>query len=102
MTWADSTTPIEEMCHPSHAGELWKEQGSPDEIWLVCDRCRRELPGPASPSLAIAAGRGLAAGWSMKRCNSQSPLPEVATMRDLIDLSEMFCPSCTTEMDVRP
>lgn len=99
MTWSDTMPTIEEICCPTHAGDWWKDEGSPNEIWLRCDRCNRPLGGPPSASLGEAAARGLAAGWAIKRAPGQSMSVDngAVTIREIIDLAQMFCRRCSSE-----
>ena len=102
MTFCDSTTPIEELCQESHRGELWKSEGRLDELWVKCDQCDRELPGPPSPTQEQAAARALAAGWSLRRFPCEFPLPPVINMHDLLDGASCFCTRCSVEFATSP
>lgn len=99
MTFTNSMPSFEELCSPSHAGELWKEEGGKlDEIWIACSQCQRELPGPPSRTEAIALGRALTQGWMLRRNFSEFPLPETFGSRDLLDGSSCcLCPRCSVE-----
>ena len=98
MTFSDSTPSFEELCQPSHAAELWKEQsGRIDEIWILCEQCGREHAGPPSPSQEQAAARALGAGWVIRRFPTEFPLAQTFNMSALIDGAHMFCRRCAAE-----
>jgi hypothetical protein len=99
MTFANSL-PVEEICDESHVADLWKDDvDAPVLFWAACDRCNRSLPGPGFSSEIAAASVALAQGWLLKPL-FPTPRSEFITLRDLLYGGQLFCWTCSTEMDI--
>jgi len=94
-----STNEVNPFWMPPDRAEDWKATDEqPILFWAACDRCNRSLPGPGSVSEGAAAARALGAGWTLRQ--GQALTTKFVRIDDVLFGAEMYCWSCSTEMDV--